>query len=201
MTLPIQRGVAVLVDKNQYQRKLMRTLLKTSGFNRVTEIDSFEQGLNEANRTVPDFIFIDYDTAHKSELMRTHQDIRESFLQRSTYVIFLVSNPTRSRVKRAITCGAHWVVSRPFSQKCINRRIHALLDPSTVIRVSHDLTKTEYVARLGQQTAPDKMAEIVEEMDTVLKKSQHYSPPPKGKTQGFKPGKKSMEAKEDVFLL
>ena len=55
MPAPVQQGSAVIVDNNTFQRKLLRSILRTSGFSRVVEFDKFEFGLDEAKRTLSQF--------------------------------------------------------------------------------------------------------------------------------------------------
>ena len=175
MSLPIRHGSAVLVDTNAYQRKMLRTLLRSSGFNRVLELDNFEDGVDEANRSFPDFLFVDYDTARRSELLRGNQNIRTKHLAASCHVIFLMQNPTRARVDAAISSGANWVLSRPFSPKSLDRRIRAVLDPGSCMRI-------EFMTDMVSADAPKKeekaetlsLADLTAEMNSLLKQSQHY---------------------------
>ncbi|WP_319486268.1 hypothetical protein [uncultured Cohaesibacter sp.] len=132
MPASIEHASAVIVDMNTFQRKLLRSILRTSGFSRVAEFDKFEFGLDEAKRTFPNFLFLDYDTAAYSELFRGRPDISKSYLTEATRLIILMENATRFRVTSAIANGAHWVISRPFSTAAITRRITAMMDPDSL---------------------------------------------------------------------
>ena len=129
MPAPVQQGSAVIVDNNTFQRKLLRSILRTSGFSRVVEFDKFEFGLDEAKRTFPNFLFLDFDTASSSELLRGRPDISKTHLGDATNLIIILENPTRCRVTHAIAHGAHWIISRPFSTNAINARIRAVMNP------------------------------------------------------------------------
>ena len=129
MPTAVQHGSAVIVDGNTFQRKLLRSVLRTSGFIRVAEFDKLEFGLDEAKRTFPNFLFLDYNTASSSELLRGRPDISKTYLGEATYLIFIMENPTRYRVTSAIAHGAHWIISRPFSTNALNARIRAVMNP------------------------------------------------------------------------
>nr|WP_321455890.1 hypothetical protein [uncultured Cohaesibacter sp.] len=130
MPAPIQHGSAVIVDENTFQRKLLRSILRSSGFSCVAEFDKFEFGLDEAKRTFANFLFLDYDTATNSDILRGRPEIRNTHLGEATYLIILLENPTRYRVNCAIAHGAHWVISRPFSTNALNNRLHAVMNPA-----------------------------------------------------------------------
>ncbi len=132
MPASIEHASAVIVDINTFQRKLLRSILRTSGFSRVAEFDKFEFGLDEAKRTYPNFLFLDYDTAAYSELFRGRPDISKSYLTDATRLIILMENATRFRVTSAIANGAHWVISRPFSTSAITRRITTMMDSDSL---------------------------------------------------------------------
>ena len=95
MPAPIQHGSAVIVDENTFQRKLLRSILRSSGFSCVAEFDKFEFGLDEAKRTFANFLFLDYDTATNSDILRGRPEIRNTHLGEATYLIILLENPTR----------------------------------------------------------------------------------------------------------
>ena len=151
MHLPIQHGTAVIVDGNTFQRKMLRSILRTSGFSRVSEFDKIEFGLDEAKRTFPNFLFLDYDTASASELVRGRQDISKTHLNESTYLIIILENPTRHRVGSAIAHGAHWVVSRPFSTNALIARIRAAQNSSNLESYKTMTKALEY--NLAKQSA------------------------------------------------
>nr|WP_321460792.1 hypothetical protein [uncultured Cohaesibacter sp.] len=151
MLAKIQHGSAVVVDANTFQRKLLRSVLRNSGFNRVMEFDKFEFGIDETKRTFPNFLFLDYDTVSSSELLRGRQDISKTYLSEATHLIILMENPTRHRVNNAILHGANWVVSRPFSTKALNARICAVLNPR-ILETSAIKPATSY-DNLAEQAA------------------------------------------------
>lgn len=212
MSLKFTHGSAVLVDTNAFQRKMLRTLLRGSGFGRIQEMECFETAMDEANRSVPDFLFVDYDTARQSELMRANHNLRSKYLQPSTNLIFLMHNATRPRVNSAISRGANWIVSRPFSPKSLDRRIRAVLDPGSCIRIDQlkKLTSSE-----TEQIEEAPISELAQQMDQLLKQSSHYR---EGKAKPDQIAKSSIKARlktvetlksdatskqdeDDVFLL
>ncbi|WP_316860695.1 response regulator [uncultured Cohaesibacter sp.] len=145
MSLPIQHGSALILDDNTFHRKLLRSILRTSGFYHVTEFDNIEHGLEEAQRTYPNFVFLDFDTGTASDLARGNLNLRTKFLHASTHLIILLEHPTRNRVTNAISHGANWVISRPFSSRILTTRLQAVIDPSKVMRVRsiHPSSKTQ----------------------------------------------------------
>ncbi|WP_373236129.1 response regulator [Cohaesibacter celericrescens] len=176
MLRKIQHGSAILVDRNGYQLKMLRTLLRSSGFNRVTEFDDIETGLNEAGRSHPDFLFVDFDTAQHSELLRGQKDLRRSYLSPNTHLLFLMQNPTRKRVIKAITCGGSWVVSRPFSPTSLNRRIRAILDQDYGVALKSLKQSAKKATPKPAQTAKEDltMKELARQMDNLLKQSKFF---------------------------
>ena len=176
MLAAIRHGTAVLIDSNNYQRKMLRTLLRTSGFRRVSEFEDMESGVEEASRAFPDFLFVDFDTALQSELSRGNQNWRDNHLGADTYLVILLQNCTRQRVERSISFGAHWVVSRPFSPNSLNRRIRAVLDPLYRIPLDHapNPVKKQSSISLEELSNQDRMTDLARQMDDLLKQSKYY---------------------------
>lgn len=176
MLRPLRYGTAVHVDRNNFQKKLLRSVLRSTGFIRVTELDDIESGLDEARRSHPDFLFADFDTAHESELLRGQPDIRKTYLNDNTLLVILLQNPTRYRVDSAISYGANWVISRPFSPKVLHRRLRALIEPEHAtpyqqrLRVKPDTIKIE----LEQLENSKKMTKLAQQMDELLKQSRYF---------------------------
>lgn len=212
MSLNVTHGSAVLVDTNAFQRKMLRTLLRGSGFGRIQEMECFDTAMDEAGRSMPDFLFVDYDTARRSELMRGNHDLRSKHLRPGTNLIFLMHNATRPRVDSAISRGANWIVSRPFSPKALDRRIRAVLDPGSCIRLNQ---LAKMAKSKTERSEEPQVSELVQEMDKLLKQSHHYR---KGTARPDQIAKSSMMARiemietlqsdetaqpdqEDVFLL
>ena len=175
--LPIRYGTAVLADKNGYQRKILRTLLRSSGFHRVSEFDNIEAGLAEAERAQPDFMFVDYDTAQQTDLLRGKQDLAKTYLSSNSHLIILLQNPTRHRVDSAISSGASWVISRPYSPKILNRRLRAILDPSFVVALSgpNEPIKVETPLTRSQSIEQLSISDLTRQMDELLEKSSYFS--------------------------
>ena len=160
MLQPIDQGFAVLVDRNGFQRKLLRSLLRSSGFERVTEYNNLETGLDEAQRVNPDFFFLDFDTAAQSDLFRAQQNFKQSYFNFNTHLIFMLDNATHPRVKRAIASGAHWVLSRPFSPNSLNQRLNAILrPPKSEFPAPSAPTPTEETGTLAAMTRQMKQLE------------------------------------------
>lgn len=176
MLQPIRHGSAVLVDNNTFQRKLLRTVLRSSGFIRVNEFENVEIGLDEASRLFPDFIFIDYETAQGSELFRSRENIRNKMLGANTRMFFLMQDPTQQRVAKAVEFGAHWVISRPFSPKSLNQRLRAILDPGYAMAIQPTLQHPTNTGPQSEQRHSDEenMVELAEHMQNFLSHSQDY---------------------------
>ena len=176
MLQPIRQGSAVLVDHNTFQRKLLRTVLRSSGFIRVSEFEEVEIGLDEASRIFPDFIFIDYETAQGSELFRSRENMRKKMLGANTHMFIMMQEPTRQRVAKAIGFGAHWVISRPFSPKSLNERLKAILDPSYAMPALPDPTiKRRSESLISRPICEeDTIEDLTEHMNDLLDYSQDY---------------------------
>ncbi|MCV6601987.1 MAG: hypothetical protein OIF54_10590 [Cohaesibacter sp.] len=138
------------------------------------ETETFEGGLEESKRSFPDFLFIDYDTAKNSDLMRGIDNIPQQYLANHTRLIMLMDNPTRPRVRTAIEIGSHWVLSRPFSPQTLDRRIRAVLDPGSLIKLerTNERTKDSNDQDIATST------HLMSEMDSLLRKSQYFSEQP-----------------------
>ena len=201
MSSSLEHRTAMLIDTNNYQRKMLRTLLRSSGFHRVNEVECFETGLVEAKRSYPDFVFADFDTAKRSDLMRGKKNIRREFLGLGTHLIFLLHNATRFRVDSAIASGANWVVSRPFSPKCLDRRIRAVLDPGSLIQIDSkkEMLKIGRMLSLGQESDNSEMTEMLSQMDSLLKKSKYFQNLDNDKQDNN--ASDSTNSEEDIFLL
>nr|WP_321460152.1 response regulator [uncultured Cohaesibacter sp.] len=129
-----ENGTAVLVDQNAFHRKLLRSVLRSVGFYEISEHEEVRTGLKQVMQTHPDFVFMDYDTATGSDISNYQKNIQGVYHDRQTYLFILMSHPTFSRVDKAIDSGADWIISRPFSQQALTRRLHAILHPSPLIR-------------------------------------------------------------------
>ena len=178
MSQTLSKGAAVLVDQNAFHQKILRNLLRSSGFSRVVEFTGFEEGLDEATRTRSDFLFADYDTARKSEILRVNGDLRQSHLTKETNLIFLMQNPTRKRVKAAIASGANWVISRPYSPTCLYKRINATLYPDSVaaFETERERRDVNVIELTGPQkeTEEQRIERLLKEMDELLKNSPYF---------------------------
>lgn len=176
MLQPIRHGSAVLVDHNTFQRKLLRTVLRSSGFIRVSEFEDVEIGLDEASRIFPDFIFIDYETAQDSELFRSRENMRQKMLGANTNMFILMQEPTRQRVAKAIGFGAHWVISRPFSPKSLNQRLLAILNPGYAMPIQPEPTGKRTTDDLASRPihATASNDDLAEHMQDLLTYSQDY---------------------------
>lgn len=207
---------AVLIDRNSFQRKLLRSLLRSSGFNRFTELDNLETGLQEAKRAIPDFIFADYDTAKASDLLRGISCISNEYLPRHTRFIMLMDNPTRPRVKSAISIGSHWVLCRPFSPRTLNQRIKAVLDPGSLIQLPKPGKRMPRGMAHQQENEMGNMGHLTNEMDTLLKGSRFFQKietdksaktppyrqtPPAKEIEIVEPVEATIAEDEDIFLL
>ncbi|WP_114010514.1 response regulator [Cohaesibacter intestini] len=176
MLQPIRHGSAVLVDHNTFQRKLLRTVLRSSGFIRVSEFEDVEIGLDESSRIFPDFVFIDYETAQESELFRSRENMRTKMLGANTHMFILMQEPTRQRVTKAVGFGAHWVISRPFSPKSLNERLRAILNPGYATPVQPEPPSKRRAESLISRPIrdDDTMDDLSEHMHDLLNYSQDY---------------------------
>ena len=129
-----ENGTAVLVDHNAFHRKLLRSVLRSVGFYDISEHDEVTGGLKQVIRTHPDFMFIDFDTAKRSETKLQLTSLPNRSVEAQPYLFILMANPTIRRVDKAISYGADWIICRPFSQLILTRRLHAILNPNPLIR-------------------------------------------------------------------
>ncbi|WP_319413356.1 response regulator [uncultured Cohaesibacter sp.] len=174
-------GTAVLVDNNNAQRALMRSVLRSIGFEEIDEYEDINGGIKQVLKTGPDFMFMDFDTATCLQKMSNPPNLQNDFIRGRSHLVIMMSNPTIGRVNQAISYGADGVISRPFSQCDLIKRLNAIVGPKPAPRPAAKICKQAIPARppldlYKPAISPEAMAreadELMEKLQKHCKKQQ-----------------------------
>lgn len=126
----------LVVDRNDYMRKIARLLLLGLGIRDVVEASEAEDWFATFARTSPDIVFVDLDAPDLCGLtaIRRLRDTNESS---NAYVpiVAMSAHAVRERVAAARDAGATEFVCKPYSGKMIEERIiNIVLNPRPFVR-------------------------------------------------------------------
>ena len=130
-------GLRVLVvDDNQYMRKLVRNLLLNVGIKNLYEASDGIAGLEAIRTTLPDIVILDWEMPllTGAELVRI---VRSPgvFPRANQPIIMLTDIGLQSRVTAAIRLGVHEFLVKPISPKTLQQRLLGLiLNPRPMVR-------------------------------------------------------------------
>ena len=140
----IQDLSILIVDDNQYMRKLVRTLLINIGVRKVYEASDGIAGLDAIRIVTPDVVIIDWELPllNGAEFVRI---VRSPgvFPMSDVPIIMLSSHGERWRVVEAVRIGVNEYLRKPVSAQ-------ALLDRLTSI-----IAKPRRVVQLGDYYGPE----------------------------------------------
>jgi hypothetical protein len=95
-------------------------------------------------------------------------------------------------------------LSRPFSPQTLDRRIRAVMDPGSLIKIAPAIERKSF--KDTKEAEPE--TGLLHEMDDLLRSSQYFSVKPTEPAPKIKKAKQSTFAKpaqqeeeEDIFLL
>jgi two-component system chemotaxis response regulator CheY len=160
----IQELGVLVVDDNQYMRKIVRNLLTNIGVRKVYEASDGISGLDTLRIVAPDVVILDWELPllNGAEFVRI---VRSPgvFPMSDVPIIILSSHGERSRVVEAIRIGVNEYLRKPVSAQ-------ALLDRLTLI-----VAKPRPVVQLGDYYGPKPRNLIT---DPLIEPS--FAPAPEG---------------------
>jgi DNA-binding response OmpR family regulator len=140
----VQDVSILLVDDNQYMRKIVRNLLTNIGVRTIYEASDGIAGLDAIRAVSPDVVILDWELPllNGAELVRI---VRSPgvFPMADVPIIMLTSHGERWRVVEAVRIGVNEYLRKPVSAQ-------ALLDRLTAI-----LAKPRPVVKLGDYYGPE----------------------------------------------
>jgi DNA-binding response OmpR family regulator len=127
----------LVVDDDQYMRKVVRTMLAAIGVKTVYEATDGIAGLDAIRQYMPDLVIVDWempmiDGAQFVRLVRSPGE----FPVPDVPIIILSGHGDRWRVVEAARIGAHEYLLKPVSTKALYDRIVAILGkPRPIVRM------------------------------------------------------------------
>lgn len=118
----------LVVDDDQYMRKVVRTMLNAIGVKTVFEANDGVSGLDAIRQHNPDLVIVDWempmiDGAQFVRMVRSPGE----FPSPDIPIIMLSGHGDRWRVVEAARIGAHEYLLKPVSTKALHDRIVAIL--------------------------------------------------------------------------
>jgi two-component system chemotaxis response regulator CheY len=118
----------LVVDDDQYMRKVVRTMLNAIGVKTVFEASDGISGLEVIRQEAPDLVIVDWempliDGAQFVRMVRSPGE----FPMPDVPIIMLSGHGDRWRVVEAARIGAHEYLLKPVSTKALQDRIVAIL--------------------------------------------------------------------------
>jgi DNA-binding response OmpR family regulator len=160
----VQEVSILVVDDNQYMRKIVRNLLTNIGVRRIYEASDGIAALDAIRTLCPDVVILDWELPllNGAELVRI---VRSPgvFPMADIPIIMLSSHGERWRVVEAVRIGVNEYLRKPVSAQ-------ALLDRLTAI-----LAKPRPVVQLGDYYGPEPRKLLNEPL-----REPSFAPPPSG---------------------
>jgi two-component system, chemotaxis family, chemotaxis protein CheY len=133
----IQSLSVLVIDDNQYFRKLVRTLLMTIGVKNVSEAGDGVAGIDSIRSLRPDIVILDWELPllDGAEVVRI---VRSPgvFPMPEIPIIMLTGHCEHWRAVRAMQLGVHEFLIKPVSAKTLSDRIVSILaNPRSFVRV------------------------------------------------------------------
>ena len=124
----IEAMKVLVVDDEQYMRKVVRTMLLAIGVKTVYEAEVGNSGLDAIRRHMPDMVIVDWEmpVIDGSQFVRMVRSPDE-FPYPEVPIIMLSGHGDRWRVVEAANLGAHEYLLKPVSTKALHERIAAIL--------------------------------------------------------------------------
>jgi two-component system, chemotaxis family, chemotaxis protein CheY len=124
----IEAMKVLVVDDEQYMRKVVRTMLLSMGMKIVYEAEDGHAGLESICRHQPDLVIVDWEMPGMdgSTFVRMVRSPR-TFPFPDVPIIMLSGHGDRWRVVEAAKLGAHEYLLKPVSTKALHERIAAIL--------------------------------------------------------------------------
>jgi DNA-binding response OmpR family regulator len=118
----------LIVDDDQYMRKVVRTMLSAIGVRTVFEAEDGASGLDALRQHNPDIVIVDWEmpTIDGSQFVRMVRSPGE-WAKPDVPIIMLSGHGDRWRVVEAARIGAHEYLLKPVSTKALQDRIVTIL--------------------------------------------------------------------------
>jgi two-component system, chemotaxis family, chemotaxis protein CheY len=154
----IQSLSVLVVDDNQYMRKMVRNLLVNCGIKDIQEAADGIAALDAIRTMAPDVVILDWEMPLLSgaELVRI---VRSPgvFPMPAIPIIMLTGHCERWRVVEAVRLGVNEFLTKPVSAKAIyDRLVSIMMQPRPVVQ-------------LGDYYGPEPRKHLAETDDLVLK--------------------------------
>ena len=133
----VQSIEVLIVDDNQYMRKVIRNLLVNLGVKSIQEAADGIAGLEAIRMFAPDIVILDWEMPllNGAELVRIVRS-PDVFPVPDVPIIMLSGHVERWRVERAQQLGINEFLKKPVSGKALLDRIVAILaNPRPMVRV------------------------------------------------------------------
>lgn len=136
VTKLVQSAQVLVVDDNQYMRKVVRNLLVNIGVKNIHEAADGIAGLEAIRMYAPDLVILDWEMPllNGAELTRI---VRSPgvFPVADVPIIMLTGHGVRSRVVEAVRLGVNEFLLKPVSSKMLLDRIKSvLLNPRPIVQ-------------------------------------------------------------------
>ena len=136
----IQDLSILVVDDNQYMRKIVRNMLMTIGVRRVYEASDGIAGLDAIRIVTPDIAIIDWELPllNGAEFVRI---VRSPgvFPRPNLPIIMLTTRARRSAVVQAMRAGVHEFLLKPTSPKALRDRLTSIvLKPRPMMKLGNN---------------------------------------------------------------
>lgn len=127
----------LIVDGNQYMRRLTRTMLVNMGAKSVIEAADGIAGLEQIRLTDPDVVLLEWDMPVLDGMEVMHI-VRSPgvFPRPNVPIIMLTSRAERGSVVQAIRAGVHEFLIKPTSPKALRDRLTSIgIKPRPMVRL------------------------------------------------------------------
>jgi two-component system chemotaxis response regulator CheY len=152
----IQSLWVLVVDDNQYMRKMIRTLLVNCGVKDIYEAADGIAALDAIRTVAPDVVILDWEMPLLSgaELVRI---VRSPgvFPMSDVPIIMLSSHGERWRIVEAVRLGVNEFLIKPVSAKAIYDRLVSIM------------TQPRPIVQLGDYYGPEPRRHLTESTDDV----------------------------------
>lgn len=102
---------ALIVDDSRTSRKILRTILETSGYTVIGEATNGEEGIQQYKELEPDFVTLDI-TMPVKDGVEALKEIKE--FKKDSKVIMVTAAGQKAKMVEAIKLGADEFISKPF---------------------------------------------------------------------------------------
>ena len=127
----------LIVDSNQYMRRLTRTMLMNLGAKSVAEAADGLAALEQIRTVDPDVMFLDWDMP-VLDGMEVIRIVRSPgvFPRPNLPIIMLTNRAQRSSVVQALRAGVHEFLIKPTSPKALRDRLTSIaVKPRPMVKI------------------------------------------------------------------